>query len=290
MDEQAKSYADHEPERLAESRYAVHEESVLFIAGDRVPISSHIVELSPEGCHVRTSREVAARARLPVEILFKVKGTAFRFSGVVEWWSEGNLLGIRFANMNDERMVTLAKAICEMDAAAAAGAVAAKSQVPAWKPHAGPSPPPRQPEAAAGQTAPETGAATAALKRFHRQDDRQEINYTATVLLVNVGAILRGRILDLSLGGCRIRTDARFPVGIYTRVETEFRAEGLSFRLGGVIQAIHDSRTVGIRFLDLSQRKRQQVLELIEEIKQIHAAAATAEPAAQVEQAMADGH
>jgi hypothetical protein len=76
----------------------------------------------------------------------------------------------------------------------------------------------------------------------------------------------------LSLSGCRIRTDDRFPVGIYTRVETEFRLEGLPFRLGGVIQAIHDCNTVGIRFLDLSERKREQVLGLIGEIEQLRAA------------------
>jgi c-di-GMP-binding flagellar brake protein YcgR len=118
------------------------------------------------------------------------------------------------------------------------------------------------------------------LRRDRRGDVRQDIENTATILLVKVGSTLRGRILDLSMGGCRIRTEERFPVGIYTRVETEFRAQGLPFRLGGVIQAIHDRNTVGIRFLDLSERKRQQVMELIEEIQQMHAAESPVDPAA----------
>jgi hypothetical protein len=71
------------------------------------------------------------------------------------------------------------------------------------------------------------------------------------------------------LGGCRIYTDERFPVGIYTRVETEFRLEGLPFRLGGVIQAIHDRRHVGIRFLDMSSRKREQLEQLVREIEEL---------------------
>jgi c-di-GMP-binding flagellar brake protein YcgR len=108
--------------------------------------------------------------------------------------------------------------------------------------------------------------------RERRQQSRHEVDTTATILLVNVGSTLRGRILDLSLTGCRIRTDEHFPVGIYTRVETEFRYQGLPFRLGGVIQAIHNRDTVGIRFLDLSQRKREQVLELIGEIDEMRAA------------------
>jgi hypothetical protein len=50
-------------------------------------------------------------------------------------------------------------------------------------------------------------------------------------------------------------------------VEVEFRIEGLPFRFGGVTQTIYDPFNVGIRFLDLSDRKREQLLHLIEEIE-----------------------
>ncbi len=109
------------------------------------------------------------------------------------------------------------------------------------------------------------------LQRERRQQARHEVDTSAVILLVNVGSLLNGRIVDLSLSGCRIRTDEKFPVGIYTRVETEFRLGGLPFRLGGVIQAVHDRdrRNVGIRFLDVSTRKRGQVEQLIEEIEEL---------------------
>ena len=42
---------------------------------------------------------------------------------------------------------------------------------------------------------------------------------------------------------------------------------GLPFRLAGVTQAIYDPFQVGIRFLDVSERMREQLAELIEEIK-----------------------
>ena len=53
-------------------------------------------------------------------------------------------------------------------------------------------------------------------------------------------------------------------------METEFRLEGLPFRLSGVIQAVHDQhrQLVGIRFLDMSSRKREQVEQLIKEIEE----------------------
>jgi len=87
------------------------------------------------------------------------------------------------------------------------------------------------------------------------------------VRLVDVASKLEGRIVDLSMGGCRIRTNLPFPLGVFRRVETQFRMNGLPFRLAGVTQAIYDPFQVGIRFLNLSERMREQLKELIEEIK-----------------------
>jgi c-di-GMP-binding flagellar brake protein YcgR len=102
--------------------------------------------------------------------------------------------------------------------------------------------------------------------RERRTQPRTAVDSAATLILVKTGARLKGRILDLSVGGCRIRSEQRFSLGIYTRVETEFRFGGLPFLLAGVIQAVHDPFTLGIRFLDVSQRKREQVEQLVAEL------------------------
>jgi len=129
------------------------------------------------------------------------------------------------------------------------------------------------PQSRSGPLLPKAAPQPAAkpVNRERRTQSRLEVDTSALIFLINVGSALQGRILDLSLGGCRIRTEERFPVGIYTRVETEFRLEGLPFRLGGVIQAVHDRerRLVGIRFLDMSGRKQAQLQQLIEEIEQM---------------------
>lgn len=79
---------------------------------------------------------------------------------------------------------------------------------------------------------------------------------------------MAGHIVNLSQGGCRLRTDERFSVGIFVRVETEFYLHGLPFRLGGVTQAIMDKHTIGVRFLDMSDRTREQLTTLITEIEE----------------------
>ena len=110
------------------------------------------------------------------------------------------------------------------------------------------------------------------VKLERRAQSRHEVDTSAAIYLIKIGSKIGGRIVDLSLGGCRIRAHERFPVGIYTRVEAEFRLEGLPFRLAGVIQAVHDQERlhVGIRFLNVSDRKREQVEQLIAEIEEMH--------------------
>ena len=115
-------------------------------------------------------------------------------------------------------------------------------------------------EIPAGSLCPAVGV----RRRF---EPRHDVETSAVIHLIDLAADVQGRIVDLSPGGCHIRTDRRFPVGVFRRVEVEFRIEGLPFRLGGVTQAIYDPFNVGIRFLDLSDRKREQLLQLIEEIE-----------------------
>ena len=131
--------------------------------------------------------------------------------------------------------------------------------------------PEEQPEPAA--TLPEAGQVSQQVAKHTGRDRRAQsrvaIDTSADILLINIGCHVAGRIQDLSVGGCRIHTDERFPVGIYTRVETEFQLQGLPFRLIGVIQAVYDQQRqiVGIRFLDMSARKREQVEQLIKEME-----------------------
>jgi hypothetical protein len=100
-----------------------------------------------------------------------------------------------------------------------------------------------------------------------RKEPRHTVDGTAVLHLLDPGVRLRGRILDLSLHGCQFRTDDCFPIGINHRAEIEFHLDGLPFRLPGITQSIHTARKVGVLFLDLSERKREQLVDLIAEIK-----------------------
>jgi hypothetical protein len=296
-------------EKRANPRFSLDEDSVLLVVAHGMPIKARIADLSLDGCRVRSKDRMNACVGRLVEISFKANGVTFRFSGVVQWSDGHNQLGIHFENIISRRKAELVEVIEEMAAAVLQAkaakllaaeqaaleptlaeipkAVAATPVEPTAAKFSEPQSPLRASELPAAPPLAKVEIATEAAPPAHqpakpsdrRAQTRHEVDTFATILLVNVGSALRGRIFDLSLSGCGICTDECFPVGIYTRVETEFHLRGLPFRLGGVIQAIRDRKMVGIRFLNLSERKRQQVLELIDEIEQSQEAPRDAETA-----------
>lgn len=99
-----------------------------------------------------------------------------------------------------------------------------------------------------------------------RKFRRHAVDAAASLLLVNHGSYLPCRILDLSLGGCRLYMDRRFLAGIFVRVELVFQLCGTQQRISGVTQWTNGNRLVGIRFLDVSDRKHAQLVELLGEV------------------------
>jgi len=315
-EERAEGGAGRRPERRDHPRYPVDEAATLLLLSQGSCIAGRMVELSVEGCRLRTPAHFSAGIGTRVEIAFRIHGLAFRFGGIVDWTLDSHLFGVRFVDVPSRCHVELCDVLLEAEAdmAALAAKEAAKSfrvqplnerscedekrgpqqaepgkaqHLAAWARSGRPTQAvadtqmnserqtqsDSQPEPISrfpGLQAVASHAGASHAGRDRRAQSRMTVDTSADILLINIGCHLAGRIQDLSVGGCRIHTDERFPVGIYTRVETEFRLEGLPFRLSGVIQAVHDQhrQLVGIRFLDMSSRKREQVEQLIKEIEE----------------------
>jgi c-di-GMP-binding flagellar brake protein YcgR len=289
-DERTACVAAPQSERRSTPRQAVDEAATILVVSHGATIACRMLDLSLGGCRLCTWEPFQAGTLARVEVSFRVQGLAFRLSGVTQWTKGRRQAGIRFVDMPLRRRAELAEALRERreEQAAGKGAEEQASEEQTQEKQA-----PEQTEGKlrkrtvvamiAEQPGPvpkpaETAPAEKPLPHDRRAQSRHEVDSSAVLHLINVGSRLHGRILDLSLGGCHIRTDERFPVGIYTRVETEFRLEGLPFRLGGVIQAIRDRQNVGIRFLDMSDRKREQVEQLIEEMEEQQESREAAKP------------
>ena len=101
---------------------AVDENAVVQVVGSGLPMPGILIDLSQEGCRLRTRDRACARARWHVEVMFKINGVSFRLSGIVEWVDRSNdILGIRFVNVAPERMLELAEVLGEVAAAVRPG-------------------------------------------------------------------------------------------------------------------------------------------------------------------------
>jgi c-di-GMP-binding flagellar brake protein YcgR len=255
-------------ERREMPRCAVDVPVTLVVLSLGSMVMGRISEISLSGCRVLMPKTLSHSAYAAIECTFKIRGVGFRLGGIVEW-AENNLAGVRFNTMSSRSRDNLMEVLCEVElennAKSGIGVDA-----PAATARAAPAQPaPALPAPQSPVVAPVQPATQPPKGRDRRAAHRCGVDTSAVIDLVKVGSKLNGHILDLSVGGCRVRTAEKFPVGIYTRIETEFQLHGLPFRLGGVIQAIHDRNTVGIRFLDMSQRKKDQVAELVAEMEEL---------------------
>lgn len=201
-----------------------------------------LAEVCLDGCRLRAEGELRVDRGARVEVLFRLRGKGFRLNGVLEQTARTAEIEVAFTGMSPECEAELAEELEALWAEEGVATPAAGEQ----ERHAG-------------------GEGERRRLRRHRVDSR------ASVFLVDVGSNLLGRIVDVSMSGCRIHFRERVPVGIYRRVEVEFTLDGLGFRLAGVIQSIDDPYTAGIRFVRVSERNLEQLGFVIAEIGEMAA-------------------
>jgi PilZ domain len=103
-----------------------------------------------------------------------------------------------------------------------------------------------------------------ANRRFH---PRFAVDCAAAVFPVNGGVPILGRLSDISLSGCRVATDHRYPPTMLTRVEVEMELRGIPLRIAGVSLGSRGAKRFAVRFLDLSERRQSQLAELLGELQ-----------------------
>ena len=233
-------------ERRSAAHYAVDAE-VSLVTRNKASrtVRGRMFELSLDGCRVHAELQFSLATPAPIEVVFKVRGIGFRLVGTLQWADAGQTARIRFCPMARRKREALEGLLAELEAGERA------------RISAGPK---------STEPDPSLEPASHPVKE-RRGETRHSVDTGATVYFIDMRAKISGRIVDLSLTGCRIRTFKPFPVGIYRRVETAFRLDGLPFRLANVVQVLHNKFTVGIRFLNVSPRKRNQLALLIEEIR-----------------------
>jgi hypothetical protein len=278
-DEKAQILAAVGAEGRTSHRHPVHSGALLSVIGQDLSVHCNVLDLSLGGCRLRAKDQFRVEAQVRVEVTFTIRGLPMLLPGVVQWTDCAGHFGIRFLGMSARRKDALVEVLSEIVAfhagelarAASGGAARRKTGIHVV---AQPSSQPAAVQSGSTQRPSELGDSDRPARmgdvRERRAYPRQKVDSTAVILLINAGCQLRGRLLDLSLSGCRVRTDERSAVSVQTRVNVELLLDGMLFRLDGVIEGNEDQRNLRIRFQDLSGRQREKLGQLIEDMQTLH--------------------
>jgi len=113
-----------------------------------------------------------------------------------------------------------------------------------------------------------------AVRMEYRETHRYPVHNEAVLSLIGQNLSLHCRVLDLSLGGCRLRAKNQFKTRPKVPVEVTFKIRGLPMLLRGIIQWTDGEDLFGIRFVDLSSRRKDALVDLLYEIAAFRASEA----------------
>ncbi|HEX4576370.1 MAG TPA: PilZ domain-containing protein [Edaphobacter sp.] len=98
-----------------------------------------------------------------------------------------------------------------------------------------------------------------------RQHTRYAVDAWADVMVKDGTMLFRGRVLDVSVGGCYIETEAKLKLAPGTPVEMVFRVNDRVFRCDAGSRMIR-TKGAGFLFSNLDAKSRMELEALIREL------------------------
>jgi hypothetical protein len=98
-----------------------------------------------------------------------------------------------------------------------------------------------------------------------RRHTRYAVDAWAEVMVKDGTMLFRGRVLDVSVAGCYVETEARLRLAPGTPVEMVFRLEDRAFRCEATIRMIR-TKGAGFLFSNMNAKSQMELEELIREL------------------------
>lgn len=234
-------------------------------------IPCEVVDISLEGCCARIQSPFREGALEYVELHMRLFNQSLEIGGITQWIRKGQLVGIRFIHPNyrsRNEMAALLTCLADREASQEIQAVIAEARAHGDALSVGKAQ--NQKPAEAMKPHPK--------KVLHQEVSQQQSSNRHEVLsdddaallhFVNGGSLLKGTIDGLSMNGCRIRLDKPYRGEYSTRIEVEFAIRGLHFRIGGVTQPANDPHSMNICFLEMPERRRNELVQALNELESL---------------------
>ena len=244
--------------------------------------SCTVIDVSLSGCCIRTESPFLPGSLAQIAIEMPIHGMTLRMAGTTQWVTRENLIGIRFlydSPRSKNQLAGLLTCLADKNAAEdikAAVVAAAHTgdthldlEVPeAWFQKPEPAPVHQKTQ----EKRPKPSPAPARAKKSIQAGEAgslivEEGEWPAVLKILKDNSSMKGAIIGLNKDRCSFQAARPFNGGAQLRVEVEFHMRGLPFLMVGIIEDVSNQKTVDIRFIEVSFRKRQELAELIEELR-----------------------
>jgi len=275
---QARSKDSRYRDRRADERYEINiPGGCLNYRGAKYPCQ--IIDVSLSGCCIRTEAHFSPGNLANVEIVLPLLGMVLRMVGKTQWLTRDNLIGIRFFHASarsKNQLAGLLTCLVDQDATdevkAAVVAQAQSGRTDLNVEFVEPLPKIIKPVPVPAKVQePSTNVIQDEKSVFSNKGAAPHLegeDWPAILRFTKDNSHQSGIITNLNQEGCCLQTLAHCNAGNHTRVEVDFQMRGLHFLLAGVIENLRNMNFAEIRFLDMSSRKRQELAEVIEELRQ----------------------
>jgi hypothetical protein len=236
--------------------------------GTRIPCQ--VLDIGLGGCSVFTDRPFTAGALAHVEILTTLLGQSVHLYGSTEWTRGESRVGVRFTHPSFAIKLQLERLIGALFEQAETEKPAEANIFPVeCAAHLQQSQPekncPSQAEASSDPLSIEF------VRAIHGEAIRalswKEGEWPVEVRSLNGRLRLTGALVDLSVSGCSVRLGGPYDDEFQIPVEVSFRLQGLPFLLAGSPVSIDDPATVGIHFNPMSYRRKDELIQLVSELR-----------------------
>jgi len=99
-----------------------------------------------------------------------------------------------------------------------------------------------------------------------RKHTRYAVDGVAEVVVADGTMLFRGRVLDISVAGCYVETQARLRLPPGTQVEMVFRVNGMVFRPMATSRMVRPGEGAGFLFLNMNAKMQTELEALIAEL------------------------
>jgi c-di-GMP-binding flagellar brake protein YcgR len=106
---------------------------------------------------------------------------------------------------------------------------------------------------------------TTGVPRERRVHPRLRCKGVGEFRLLPNGPSITGTLINLSLGGCCIASATEIPAKLKQPLEVQLTACDFRLLLSAEVRRL-DEKTVGVKFVDVSSRKEEQIRYLIDEL------------------------